>query len=111
MKILSKFDFKINVIPNKLGKYVSFSLDNMLVFIDSFESLSSSLDSSVKNLRENDFKHLSQEFYSEVGLVKQKGFYPRKYMYHFEKSKEKLHLVVKGLLIKFISTFGINLKS
>ena len=45
MKILSKFDFKINVIPNKLGKYVSFSLDNMLVFIDSFESLSSSLDS------------------------------------------------------------------
>ena len=56
---------------------MSFSLDNKLVFIDSFQFLSSSLDSLVKNSGENGFKHLSQVFDSEVVdivLVKQKGF-------------------------------------
>ena len=34
-----RFDFKINVILNGLDKYVSFSLDNNLVFFDSFQFL------------------------------------------------------------------------
>ena len=36
MQEISKFDFKINVIANGLEKYSSFSLDDVLVFIDSF---------------------------------------------------------------------------
>ena len=65
---------------------MNFSLDHKLVFINSFQFLSSSLDSSGKNLGENDFKHLSQEFDGEVlDLVKQKGFYSYKYMLAFKK--------------------------
>ena len=71
MQELGKFDFKINVISTGLKKYTSFSLDNKLVFIDNFQFLSSSLDGLVKNLEENDFKHLSQEFDSKIlDLVK-----------------------------------------
>ena len=82
MQELGKFDFKINAIANGLEKYMSFSLDDQLVLIDSFQFLSSSLNSLVKNLGENDFKHLCQEFDSEVlDLVKQEGFYPYEYMY------------------------------
>ena len=64
--------------------YTSFSLGNKLVFIGSFQFLSFSLDSLVKNIRKNDFKYTSQEFDNELlELVKQKGFYPYKYMNKF----------------------------
>ena len=69
---LGKFDFKINVIPNRLEKYISFSLDNKLLLIDNFQFLSSFLDSFIKNVDENHFKHLSQQFAREVlDFVKQ----------------------------------------
>ena len=45
MQELGKFDFKINVIPNCLGKFISFNSSNKLIFIDSFQFLSSSLGS------------------------------------------------------------------
>ena len=44
------FDFKINVIRNGLEKYISFNINNTLIFIDCFQFLSSSLDSLDKNL-------------------------------------------------------------
>ena len=50
MQESGKFNFKINVIPNGLEKYMSFNINNKLIFIDSFQFLSSSLDSLVKNL-------------------------------------------------------------
>ena len=50
MQELGKFNFKINVIPNGLEKYMSFNVNNKLAFIDIFQFLSSSLDSLVKNL-------------------------------------------------------------
>ena len=91
MQELGKFNFKINVIPNGLEKYMSFNVNNKLAFIDIFQFLSSSLDSLVKNLGKDDFKYLSQEFDSDVlDLVKQKGFYPYEYMSDFEKFKERL---------------------
>ena len=62
MQELGKFNLKINVIPNRLGKYMSFSINNKISFIDSFQFPSSSLDSLVKNLSNGDFKYLSQEF-------------------------------------------------
>ena len=66
MQELGKFSFKINVIPNGFKKYLSFNSNNNLVFIDSFQFLSSSLDSLVTNLGKDDFKYLSQEFDSIV---------------------------------------------
>ena len=52
MQELGKFNLEINAIPNGLEKYMSFSIVNKLSFIDSFQFISSSLDSFVKNLPE-----------------------------------------------------------
>ena len=72
----------INVIPNLLEKYISFTINNKLSFIDCFQFLSYSLDSLVKKLSKNDFKYLSQEFYNNVlDLIKQKRCYPYKYIH------------------------------
>ena len=91
MQELRKFNLKITVIPNGLEKYMSFTINNKLNFIGSFQFLRSSLDSLVKKLNKDDFKYLSQEFDNNVlDLVKQKGFYPYEYMSDFEKCKEEL---------------------
>ena len=75
MQELIKFNLKINVIPNRLKRYMSFNINNNLIFIDSFQFLSSSSDSLVKNLNKDDFKYLSQEFVCNgLDLVKQKRF-------------------------------------
>ena len=72
MQELGKFNLKFNVIPNGL-EYMSFTINNKLSFIDSFQFLSSSLDSLLKNLGKYDLKYLSQEFDDNVlDLVKQK---------------------------------------
>ena len=73
MKELRKSSLKINVIPNRLKIYTSFTINNKLRFIDSFQFLSFSLDSLVKNLDKGDFKYLSQEFDNNVlDLVKKR---------------------------------------
>ena len=59
MQEIGKFNLKTNVIPNGLEKYMSFSINNKLSFTDSFQFLSSSLDSLVKNLNKDDFRYLS----------------------------------------------------
>ena len=60
-------------------------------FIDRFQLLTSLLDGLVKNLSNDDFKYLSQEFGDNLlDLVKQKAFYPYEYMGNFEKFKEQL---------------------
>ena len=70
---------------------MSFSVNNKLSFIESFQFLSSSLDSLVKNLTKDDLKYLSQEFDNNVlDVVKQKGFYPNEYMIDFKKFAEQL---------------------
>ena len=72
-------------------KYTDFSINSKLSFINSFQFVSYSLDSLVKNLAKDDFKYLSQVFdNSALDLVKQKGFYPYEYMSNFEKFKEQL---------------------
>ena len=53
-KELSKFDCKISVIPNGLEKYMSFTLNNNIIFTDSMLFMNSSLDKLVKN-----FDHLN----------------------------------------------------
>ena len=92
IKEISNFDVKVSVIPNGLEKYMAFTINRSLVFIDSMRFMNFSLDSLVKNLSDNDFKYLSEEFSGEfLELVKQKGVYPYKYMASFGKfSEDKL---------------------
>ena len=89
MKDISKSQVKVSVIPNVLDKYMAFTINRNLVFIDSMQFMNSSLNSLVKNLSDNDFKYLSQEFSGEfLGLVKQKGVYPYEYMDSFKTFSE-----------------------
>ena len=92
MEELGKFNLKIIVIPKGLEKYVSFNnIKINLSFINSFQFLSSSLNSLVKNLDKDDFKYSSQESDDNaLGTVNENGFYPYEYMSEFEKFKEEL---------------------
>ena len=65
MQEIDKFDVKISVISNGLEKYMAFTINKNLVFIDSMQFMNSSLDELVKNLSDKVFKYLSQEFSGE----------------------------------------------
>ena len=70
---------------------MTFNIINKIIFIDSFQFLSSSLERLVKILGKNDFKYLSQDLDSKVlDLVKQKGLHPYEYISGFESFKKKL---------------------
>ena len=92
MQEIGKFDVKVNVIPNGLEKYMAFTINKNFVFIDSMQFMNSSLDALVKNLLDNDFKYLSEQFSAEfLKLLKQKGVYPYECMDSFKKfSKDRL---------------------
>ena len=64
-KELSKFDCKISVIRSGLEKHMSFILNNNIAFIDSMLFTNSSIDKLAKNLSNEDFKYLSEEFSGE----------------------------------------------
>ena len=49
MQEVGKFDVKINVITNELEKYMAFTVNKNLIFIDSMQFMNSSLDTLVKN--------------------------------------------------------------
>ena len=84
-----------------------FTISNKLIFIDSFQFLSSSLDRLVKNLRKDDFTCLSQEFYKNVlDLIKQKAFYSYTYMGDFENFEEELPS--KGKIYSSFTTKEVN---
>ena len=87
---LHRFDVKISVIPNGLEKYVALFLGKNLVFIDSIQFMNSSLDKLVKNLSDEDFKYLVEEFGSgNLKILKQKSAYPYEYMNSFERFNEE----------------------
>ena len=65
IKKIGKFDVKVNVIPNGLEKYITFTINENLFFIDSMQFMNSSLDSLLKNLSDNAFKYLFEEFSGE----------------------------------------------
>ena len=61
-KELSRFNnLRVSVIPNGLEKYMAFTDNKNLVFIDSMQFMKSSLGKLVKNLNDNDLKYLSEE--------------------------------------------------
>ena len=99
------------------------------MFIDSMQFMNSSLDKLVKNLSDEDFKHLIEEFRSKyLELLKQKGAYPYKYMNCFERFNEKNYLLenifialqkmekyvmmikYQTIIIWLVKKLGINLK-
>ena len=43
MQEIGKFDLEVNVIPNNMEKYISFSLGKNVVFIDAVQFMASSL--------------------------------------------------------------------
>ena len=74
MQEIRKFDVEISVIPNGLEKYMAFTINENLIFIDSMQFMNSSLSVIVKNLSDNDFKRLSQDFSGDLlKLVKQRN--------------------------------------
>ena len=48
---------KIDVVPNRLEKNMTFILNKKLVFIDSMQLMNSSLETLVKNLSNDDLKY------------------------------------------------------
>ena len=79
----------INCIPNNMEKYMAFMLGNHLVFLDSFQFMSSSLDNLIKNSPDEAFKYTKQGFKKEqFNLMKQKGIYPYDHMDSFDRFNE-----------------------
>ena len=69
---------------------MAFFLGRNLVFIDSMQFINSSLDKLVKNLLDEDFKYLVEEFGSgNLEILKQKGAYSYEYMNSFERLNEE----------------------
>ena len=84
-----EYEMKINVIPCNMEKYLAFMLGKNLVFIDSFQFMSSSLSNLVNNLPAEAFKYTGQVFQGEqLSLMKKKGVYPYDYMDSFEKFED-----------------------
>ena len=110
-KELSGFNgLKTSVIPNGLEKYMAFTLNKNLAFVDSMLFMNSGFDILVKNLSDKDFNYLSEEFNgAQLKLVKEKGIYPYEYMNSFKKFKEnKLH--DKNKFFNSLKDCGINEK-
>ena len=81
---------KISVTANGFEKYMVFFGGKNLVFIDSMQFMNSSLNKFVKNLSDEDFKYLIEEFGSKnLKPLNQKGAYPYEYINSFERFKEK----------------------
>ena len=81
----------INVILNNMEKYMAFMLGKHLVFIDSLQFMSTSLDKSASNLPKDTFTYTSEEIKNDKKrkLMKQKGVYPYNYMDSFNGLSEK----------------------
>ena len=69
---------------------MAFLFNKNLVFIDSMQFMNSSLEKLVKNLSDDGFKYLTEEFrFKVLELLKQKDAYPYKYMGSFKRFNEE----------------------
>ena len=77
----------INIISNNMEKYIAFMLGKHLVFLDSLQFISSSLDRLVSNLPNDAFKYTSEKIKNDkkLKLMKQKGVYPYDYRDSFNR--------------------------
>ena len=78
------------MLPNGLEKYMTVFLKKNLVFIANMEFMNFNLDKLVKNLSDENFKYLVEEFGSKnLKLLKQKDAYLYEYMNSFERFNEE----------------------
>ena len=88
--ICKEQDMEINCLPNNMEKYMAFTLGKHLVFLYSFQFMSSSLDRLAANLPADASKYTSHVFQGEkLTLVKRKGVYPYDYMDSVERFNDK----------------------
>ena len=82
------------------------------MFIDRIQFMNSSLYKLIKNLSNEDFKYIIEEFGSEnLELLKQKGDYPYEYMNSFERfNKEKLPAKNKFIALQKMEKLVIMVK-
>ncbi|CAB4015988.1 Gastrula zinc finger, partial [Paramuricea clavata] len=81
MQEIGKFKMDVNVIPNNMEKYISFSLGKNLVFIDPIQFMASSLEALVSNLSPEDFRIVGKRWKGEdFNLVTQKGVFPYEFL-------------------------------
>ncbi|XP_054718997.1 uncharacterized protein LOC129228343 [Uloborus diversus] len=100
VKTLGDFPgYEYSVIPTNMEKYISFTISCReekrgeqvpLVFLDSLQFLSTSLEKLVGNLPPSDFHLLNENIQkNKVHLLLKKGVYPYEYMNSFQKFEEK----------------------
>ena len=65
---------------DKEGNFIVKSINFEIRFIDSLKFLNSSLEKLVKNLKEDDFYNIKQDFKHNIDLVIKKGVYPYDYV-------------------------------
>ena len=88
-KIGKEKNLGINCIPNNMERYIAFMLDSHLVFLDSFQFMSSSSHRLAGNLPEDKFKYTSEVFKDvELELMKKKGVFLYDFMDNAEKKVE-----------------------
>ena len=91
MQEIIRFDDKENIyiIPNGLEKCMAFLINKSSIFLDRWQFMNFSLEKLSKNLPDDGFKYLSQEFSKDLlKLTKQKWVFPNEYMNSFEKYNE-----------------------
>jgi len=100
-------DYNISGIPLTIEKYLSFNIDN-IVFLDSFQFISTSLDKLVEGLNKAkdvslfknfniEFNNISDELHN---LLRQKGVFP----YDFYNHKNKLNASKLPSIKEFYNT-------
>ena len=101
---------KISVTPNGSEKYMAFTINKNLVFIDSMQFMNSSLNKLVRDLNDKNFKYLSEEFSgTKLKLVKEKGIYPYEYINSIKRFNED-ELPNKSNFFSSLKDSGVNEK-
>ena len=98
----------INCIPNNMDRYMDFMLGNNLVFLDSFQFISCSLDRLAANLPDDKYKYTLGVFKNEqLALMKKSGVYPYDFVDVFDKFDYK-ELPTKDELFRMLTQEGIT---
>ena len=71
-------DLDIQVIPKSNERFMSITINNSIIFLDSLQFWKASLDTLAGNLEDNDFKHLKQSEFpkDKLEILKRKDPYP-----------------------------------
>ena len=108
MQEVNGLDESINVIANNMEKYMSFTFGKQLVFINSMQFMSSSLDKLVSNLEEDKFLQMRKEWQGdEVSILTKKSVYPYEYMNSWEKFDEA-RLPGRSAFYSSLNEEGVN---